>query len=81
MTSQATRTITKRLRAKRSNGTTVELLEIVRMVPDPTSTGTVWTAPPMRYKNYELATGEDVEKLDDCRYVICENDEFITIVS
>lgn len=48
---------------------------------DPTSTGTIWKAPPMRYIDYELSTGEEVAKLEDGRFVICMTDEILTVLS
>lgn len=33
----------------------------------------------MRYTDYELSTGEDVEKLEDGRFVVCMTDEIITV--
>lgn len=74
-----TKRITKRIAVTRADGSTAELLEIFRTVPDPTSTGTIWRAPPMRYTDYELSTGEDVEKLEDGRFVVCMTDEIITV--
>ena len=76
-----TKRITKRIAVRRTDGTVAELLEIFRTVPDPTSTGTIWKAPPMRYTDYELSTGEEVEKLEDGRFVICMTDEILTVLS
>ncbi len=76
-----TKRIIKRTTVRRADGSAAELLEIFRTVPDPTLTGTIWKAPPMRYTEYQLSTGEDVEKLDDGRFVVCINDEFLTVLS
>lgn len=76
-----TKRITKRIAVRRADGSPAELLEIFRSVPDPTSTGTIWKAPPMRYTDYQLSTGEDVEKLEDGRYVVCMTDEIVTVRS
>ncbi len=78
---RSTHRITKRIAVRRTDGTAAELLEIFRTVPDPTSTGTIWKAPPMRYIDYELSTGEEVAKLEDGRFVICMTDEILTVLS
>jgi len=46
---------------------------------DPTSTGTIWRQP-MAYEVHRLASGEDVEWLEDGGAVVIDTDEALTAV-
>jgi len=63
--------VTDTFRARRADGTTVIVEEVTIKVQDPTSTGTIWNAPPTSYTVFRLADGGgEVDDLGDGNLVV-----------
>lgn len=72
------RTFVKSIRAKRPDGSPVEIQEIRVSGTDPTATGTVWSMP-MSQTFHRLATGEPVELYDDGTACVSDTGEMLVI--
>lgn len=54
-----------RSKATRSDGTMVIIERVLISAEDPTLTGSIWKAPPLRYEIERLAGGGEVTEIDD----------------
>jgi hypothetical protein len=61
--------VTGKFRARRPDGTIVAVEEVTISAEDPTSTGTIWKAPPLRYEVLRLVGGGEVTDLGDALVV------------
>ncbi|HWT12627.1 MAG TPA: hypothetical protein VN231_07730 [Allosphingosinicella sp.] len=71
--------VTGTFRARRSDGTTVAVEEVTIMAEDPTLTGAIWKAPPLRYEVLRLAGGGGaVSEVGDDALLIDHSGERLT---
>ena len=71
--------VTDTFRARRADGTTVSIEKVAIKVQDPTSTGTIWDAPPASYTMLRLADGSgEVNDMEDGTFWVVNTGESLT---